>query len=51
MQRLKDRNMMLYLQIVDKEAINKYKRIIEAKWGVGYQLVPPNINCRNVAER
>ena len=51
MQRLKDRNMMLYLQIVDKEAINKYKRIIEAKWGVGYQLVPLHIHRRNAAER
>ena len=51
MQRLKDRNMILYLQIVDKEAINKYKRIIKAEWVVGYELVPLHIHRRNAAER
>ena len=51
MQRLKDRNMLVDLQILDNEAIIEYKRIIKSEWGVGYQLVPPHIHRRNEAER
>ena len=50
MQRLKDRNMLVDLQILDNEANTEYKRIINSEWGVGYQLVPPHIHSRNAAE-
>ena len=48
---IKDRNILVYLQILDNEAITEYKRIIKAEWGVGYQLVTPHIHHRNAAER
>ena len=51
MQRLKDRNMLVDLQILDNEASTEYKRIIKSEWGFGYQLVWPHINSRNAAER
>ena len=50
MQRLKDCNILVDLQILDNEASTEYKRIINSDWGVGYQLVPPHIHCRNAAE-
>ena len=50
MKRLKDRSMLVDLQILDNEASTEYKRIINYEWGVGYQLVPPHIHCRNTAE-
>ena len=49
MKRLKDRNMLVYIQTLDKEASTEYKRIIKDEWGVGYQLVPPHIHHRNTA--
>ena len=51
MHRLKDRNMLVDLQILDNGASTKYKRIIKSEWGLGYQLVPPHIHRRNAAER
>ena len=51
MQCIKDRNMMVDLQILDNEASDEYMCIIKAEWGVGYQLVPPHIHSRNSAER
>ena len=51
MQRLKDRNILVDLQILDNETSTEYKRIVKSEWGVGYQLVPPHIHRRNVAER
>ena len=50
MQRLKDHNMLVDLQILDNKASTEYKRIIKYEWGVGYQLVPPHIHCRNAVE-
>ena len=50
MQRLKERNMLVDLQILDNEENTEYKRIIKSEWGVGYQLVPPHIHSRNTAE-
>ena len=43
--------MLVDLQRLNNKASTKYKRIIKAEWGVGYQLVPPHIHCRNAAER
>ena len=50
MQRLKDRNMLVDLHILENEASTEYKCIIKSEWGVGYQLVPPHIHSRNAAE-
>ena len=51
MQRLKDHNMMVDLQILDNEASTEYKCIIKSERGVGYQLVPPHIHPINAVER
>ena len=51
MQRLKDRNMLLNLQILDNEASKEYKTIIKDKWNIKYQLVPSHIHRQNVAKR
>ena len=51
MQRLKDRGLTTDLHILDNEASWYYKATIKDKWGVFFQLVPPNIHRRNVAER
>ena len=50
-QRLKYRNIMVDLQILDNESSTEYKRIIKYDWGVQYQLVPPHIHSRNSEER
>ena len=51
MQRLKDRNILVHLQILDNEASKEYKTIIKDKWNINYQLVPYRIHCQNLAER
>ena len=51
MQRLKDRNILVDLHILDNEASTEYKCIIKSEWGLGYQLVPPHIHCINASER
>ena len=51
MQRLKDKNLMVDLQILDNAASKEYKRTITEEWGVKFQLVPPHIHRRNTAER
>ena len=51
MQRLKDRNMLVHLKILDNEASKEYKTIIKEKWYIKYQLVPSNIHRQNAAER
>ena len=51
MQRLKDRNMLVNLQILDNEASKKYKTIIKDKWNIKYQLVPSHIHRQNASER
>jgi hypothetical protein len=39
------------LQILDNEASSAYKEAITFKWNATFQLVPPNMHCRNRAER
>ena len=51
MQRLKERNHHVDLQILDNEASAEYKKLMTEKWNVNYQLVPPHIHCRNAEER
>ena len=51
MQRLKDKNLLVDLQIPNNECSKKYKATMKEKWGVTYQLVPPDLHRRNAAER
>ena len=51
MQLLKDRDMLINLQILDNEASKEYKTLIKDKWNINYQLVPSHIHCQNAAER
>ena len=51
MQRLKDRNMLVHLQILDNESSKEYKKIIKDKWNIKYQLVPSHIHRQNSDER
>jgi hypothetical protein len=51
MQRLKDRNLIADLQILDNEASKQYKQTIMSDWGVKFQLVLPHIHRRNAAEQ
>ena len=51
MQRLKNRGLTTDLQILDNEASQNYKDTIKNKWGMDFQLVPPDIHRRNSEER
>ena len=51
MQRLNKRGLSKDLQTLENEACQNYKDTIKDKWGVDFQLVPPNIHRINVAER
>ena len=41
----------MYVQILDNEVSTDFKKTIVEKWCATYQLVPPNVHRRNVAER
>ena len=51
MTRLTNKGHKVDIQIFDNEASAKYKRVITKKWQAQYQLVPPNVHKRKVAER
>ena len=51
MQQLKDRRLLVDLQILDNESSKAYKHTITSDWGIKFQLVPPHIHRRNAAER
>ena len=50
MQMLKDRSMLVDLQILKNEISTEYKRIFKYDWGVGYKLLPPHLYHRNISE-
>ena len=50
-QRIRDHQLRVDLQIMDNEASAYYKRLIKVKWKINYQLVLPNTHQSNVAER
>ena len=50
-QHLKDRNIIVNLQILDNEASKEYKTIIKYQWKIKYQLVPSHIHRQNSAKR
>ena len=49
-QRLKDKGLLVDLQIVDNECSMSYKQIMTDKWGVEFQLVLPDMHRQNAAE-
>ena len=51
MQQLKNRNMLVHLQILDNDASKEYKTIIKDEWNIKYQLVLSRIHRQNAAER
>ena len=51
MQRLADRGHHMGVQILDNEVSADFKKTIVKYWGEKYQLVPPNVHRRNLAER
>ena len=51
MQKLADRGHHVDIQILDNEVSAEFKKIIQQYWGAKYQLVPPNVQRRNIAER
>ena len=50
-QRLKDKGLLIDLQILDNKCSTAYERRMTDKWGVEFQLVLPDMHQRNVAER
>ena len=51
MQRLADRSHHVDVQILYNEVSADFKKSIVEDWFATYQLVPPNVHRRNVAER
>ena len=51
MQKLADRGHHVEVQILDNEVSAEFKKKIVKYWGASYELVPPNVHRRNVAER
>ena len=51
MQKLVYREHHVEVQILDNEVSAEFKKTIVKNWGDSYQLVPPNVDRRNVAER
>ena len=48
---LSDRGYQVDVQILDNEVSTEFKRTIVEYWCATYQLVPPNVHQRNIAER
>ncbi len=51
MTQLAARGLAVDLQILDNEASTTYKEAITFKWNTKFQLIPPDMHCRNQAER
>ena len=51
MQKLADKGHHVEVQILDNEVSAEFKKKIVKDWGASYQLIPPNLHRRNVAER
>ena len=48
---LADKGHHVEVQILDNEVSAKLKKTVVKYWGAKYQLVPPNVHRRNIAER
>ena len=51
MKKLTDIGHHVDIQILDNEVSAEFKKTIQQDWGAKYQLVPPNVHRRNIAER
>ena len=51
MKKLTDRGHHVDIQILNNEVSAEFKKTIQKDWGAKYQLVPPNVHRRNIAER
>ena len=51
MTRLAARGLSVDLQILDLKASSAYNEAITFKWKATFQLIPPDMHCRNWAER
>ena len=51
MTRLKTRGHIINHQVLDNEYSKKYRRHVTDIWAATYQLVPPDVHRRNIAER
>ena len=51
MQKFADRGHHVDIHILDNEFSSEFKKTIKKYWGATYQLVPPNVYRRNIAER
>ena len=51
MARLKNGGHTIDLQILDNESSQAYKLAIENNWTSKFHIFPPNVHCRNAAER
>ena len=50
MQRLKQKDLLVDLHILDNECSKEYQATIRNRWKVQFQLVPPDMHRRNAAE-
>ena len=50
MQKFADRGHHVDIQILVNEVSAEFKKTIKNDWGATYQLVPPNVHRRNIAE-
>ena len=48
---LADRGHHVEVKILDNEVSAEFKKKIVKDWGASYQLVPPNVHRRNIAEK
>ena len=51
MQKLADKGHHVDIQIWDNYVSAEFKKTIKNDWGATYELVPPNVHRRNIAER
>ena len=51
MQRLKEKDLLVDLQILDNECSKEYQATIRNSWKVQFQLVPSDMHRQNAAER
>ena len=51
MQRLKEKDLLVDLHILDNECSKEYQATIRNRWKVQFQLVSPDMHRRNAAER
>ena len=51
MQRLKEKDLLVDLQILENECSKEYQATIRNRWKFQFQLVPPDMRRENAAER